>query len=285
MLAPGPDESISTPEVFRRPSALSDADGVTDIDADIAAWADCIATIAELGETLTDEEWAAPTECPGWTVKDVYAHLIGGEEWMSTGHPPLTSFREAADEPVYARRDTPPGAVLAELRTVLANRRSQLAARPPVPGTPALTAHGLPVNVGVLYQLRAFDAWIHEQDIRRAIGRPGNLDSAAAATSRDVLLVSLPRIVAKLARVPAGSTVRLTVDGATGFDLAVRVDDAGRGHVADVPDGPATSQLRTDWETFARLSAGRIDPGTAPVRITGDVGMAHRVLNHLAVTP
>lgn len=31
-------------------------------------------------DSLTDEEWHAPTECPPWTVKDVIAHVIGWEE-------------------------------------------------------------------------------------------------------------------------------------------------------------------------------------------------------------
>lgn len=28
--------------------------------------------------TLGDEDWAKPTDCPGWTVQDIAAHVLGG---------------------------------------------------------------------------------------------------------------------------------------------------------------------------------------------------------------
>src|SRR6266496_1886249 len=31
---------------------------------------------AEVGATLSPQEWELPTECPGWTVKDVLSHLV-----------------------------------------------------------------------------------------------------------------------------------------------------------------------------------------------------------------
>jgi uncharacterized protein (TIGR03083 family) len=34
--------------------------------------------LALLAETLSSDEWARPTEdCPGWTVRDVLAHVAG----------------------------------------------------------------------------------------------------------------------------------------------------------------------------------------------------------------
>jgi uncharacterized protein (TIGR03083 family) len=35
--------------------------------------------LLELLNGLTAKEWAAPTVCPGWSVKDVAAHLLGGD--------------------------------------------------------------------------------------------------------------------------------------------------------------------------------------------------------------
>src|SRR5258706_1166205 len=136
----------------------------TDADRSIAAWDQTATTMVDLGAGLTADAWAAPTECPGWTVKDVYAHLIGGEVWMSHGHPPPPQGLAAiADEPV-AERATAAGAdVLAELRDVLARRRSQLRDNPPDPALPAETAYRQPVTVGVLLRMRALDFWVHEQ--------------------------------------------------------------------------------------------------------------------------
>jgi uncharacterized protein (TIGR03083 family) len=262
----------------------------SDTAASIEAWRQTIAATIGICADLTDDGWATRTECPLWTVKDVCAHLVGGEVWMSEGHPPQPEgLAGIADRPVAARRAASGAAVLAELREVFALRQRQLAASPPDPAEPTLTAYGWPVTVGILLTHRAFDAWVHEQDIRRAVGRPGNLDAPAAHISRDILLASLARVVARLAAAPAGAVVRLTVEGPVAFDVAVTVDADRRGHLtpwtgADGADGASTT-LRTDWETYSRLAAGRLAPAAAEVEVGGDAEVASRVLAHFAVTP
>jgi uncharacterized protein (TIGR03083 family) len=127
---------------------------------------------------------------------------------------------------------------------------------------------------------------VHEQDIRRALGVPGNLDTPAAKISRSIFLAALPRVVAKLAGAPPGATVRLTVAGPIAFDQVITVDPNGRAQLTpDPPATPVTVTLSTDWQTFSRLAAGRIPAGTAPVDITGDPALAGRILANLAVTP
>lgn len=255
----------------------------------IEAWRHTFAATIEVCAGLTDGEWSAPTECPLWTVKDVCAHLVGGEVWMSLGHPAPADARTGlagiADRPVAERAHLSGPEVLAELREVFATRQRQLAAEPPDLSEPATTAYGVPVTLGILLTHRAFDGWVHEQDIRRALGRPGNLDAPAAPISRDILLASLARVVAKLAAAPAGSVVRLSVTGALAFDVAVTVDENRRGHLAPADGTDATTWLRADWETYSRLAAGRVTPATAAVEVRGDTGLAGRVLENFAVTP
>jgi len=130
---------------------------------------------------------------------------------------------------------------------------------------------------------------VHEQDIRRALGVPGNLGTAGARLSAEILLASLPRVVAKLAAAPPESVVRLTVDGEVAFDRAVTLDAAGRGHLAPwtgagTGDDP-TAHLRMDWETYSRLAAGRIAADKAEVTVDGDMALADRILARFAVTP
>ena len=258
---------------------------MSDTDRSITAWSQTLDTLLDLGDRFTDDQWAAPTECPGWTVKDVYSHLIGGEDWMAQGHPaPAEGLARIADVPVAARRDRTGPEVLAELRQVYAQRLRQLVDNPPDPDVMTQTAFLLPVTVGVLLRMRAFDAWVHEQDVRRAIGMPGGLANTSAEIARDIFLTSLPRVVAKLAAAPPDSLVRFTVHGEIGFDLAVSVDGSGRGHHAAAEDD-ATATLAMSWETFARLAAGRIAPAGADVQVSGDRALAERVLSHFAVTP
>lgn len=258
----------------------------SDTTASIAAWQHTIAATIEVCAGLSDDDWATQTECPLWTVKDVCAHLVGGELWMSEGHPPQPEgLVGIADRPVAQRRAATGAAVLAELREVFALRQRQLAASPPDPTVPTLTAYGWPVTVGILLTHRAFDAWVHEQDVRRALNRPGNLGAPAAPIARDILLMSLGRVVAKLAAAPSGSVVRLTVEGEIAFDVAVTVDDNRRGQLAPWRDGTASTTLHTDWETYSRLAAGRVAPAAAAVEVGGDAEVASRILANFAVTP
>ncbi len=258
----------------------------TDVDRSIAAWDETVAGLIGLGATLTDEEWSAQTECPEWTVKDVYAHLVGGEVWMSEGHrPPPQGLAAIAAEPVAARASASGAQVLGELREVFASRREQLRANPPDPNQPTETAYRQPVTLAILLRMRAFDAWVHEQDVRRAIARPGNLGTASAQVSRDIFLLALPRVVARVVGAPAGSSVRFTVSGDVAFDVVVAVDGDRRGHLAPADGGPTTVGLSMDWETFARLGAGRIPASGAPVAISGDGELGTQVLAHLSVTP
>jgi uncharacterized protein (TIGR03083 family) len=262
---------------------------ITDTAATLEAWRHTFAASIDVCADLTDGEWSAQTECPLWTVKDVCAHLVGGEVWMSKGHPAATDGRAGlasiADRPVAERRDASGAEVLAELREVFALRQRQLATDPPDPAEPATTAYGTSVTLGVLLTHRAFDGWVHEQDLRRALGRPGNLDAPAAPIARDILLASLARVVGKHAAAPPGSVVRLTVEGPLAFDVAVTVDDRGRGHLAPWSGGDPSTALHMGWETYSRLAAGRIAPAAAEVEVRGDAEVAARVLAHFAVTP
>lgn len=55
-----------------------------DNDAKLMARAER-ADLAEFLATLTPEQWAAPSLCAGWTVKDVVAHVVSYEELTKLG--------------------------------------------------------------------------------------------------------------------------------------------------------------------------------------------------------
>ena len=37
------------------------------------------AALIDLLAALTDDEWARPTSCAGWSVKDIALHILGGD--------------------------------------------------------------------------------------------------------------------------------------------------------------------------------------------------------------
>jgi hypothetical protein len=84
------------------------------------------------------------------------------------------------------------------------------------------------------------DFWVHQQQIRDAVGLPGAVDAAVSVAVVDTLIRSLPRALAGTAAAP-GSAVTLTV--LIGTDLRVtctarRLATRGQTPAAVAPDVP-----------------------------------------------
>lgn len=256
-------------------------------DRAAAACRHSLHALLKLGDQLTDEQWAAPTDCPGWSVGDIYGHVISLEQWMADGGAaPAGPPQELIDSGVASWRGIPRGEVLDALRALLPERERQL--------TDELRAADAPgwwvwsnATVPFVVQLtgRAFDLWVHEQDVRRAVGRPGGLGSAGAQVARDLVLQSLPRIVAKAAGAPPGSAMRFTTLGELPQDFTVYVDEHGRAAVGPADAHPATAHALLTWEAYALLAAGRTTRDRQQIWITGDAALAERVLTRLNIAP
>ncbi|MFN8149214.1 MAG: maleylpyruvate isomerase N-terminal domain-containing protein, partial [Candidatus Nanopelagicales bacterium] len=48
----------------------------------LSAWEDTLHAVVELGRRLAPEQWATPTECPGWTAGDIVRHLSWVEAFL-----------------------------------------------------------------------------------------------------------------------------------------------------------------------------------------------------------
>ncbi|MGW8377695.1 maleylpyruvate isomerase family mycothiol-dependent enzyme [Streptomyces sp. ODS28] len=266
----------------------------------IDAWTESIEAISALVTPLAEGEWNRPTACTGWSVRDVVSHIIGIEcELLGDPRPihslPRDLYHVVDDRSrhmevqVDVRRHHTGPEMTSELEYTVIRRSRQL--RNEKRGPQDAVPHVLPgkekITLEQLLQLRAFDVWVHEQDIRRALGKPGNLDSAGAYVARDVLIAGLPKVVAKEAAAPANSAVVVDVSGPVEFLRTVRVDGEGRGSVDGSPSlGPAVT-LSLDWETYVRLACGRVrvDAVADRVKIEGDAPLATAILNNFAVTP
>jgi len=167
----------------------------------VEAFAQTTQAVIDLGHTCEAQDLARPTECPGWTVHDQISHVVGVEAWLE-GHkdprvdmPRYEHIRndlgKKVEYAVEVRRGRTGAEVVAELEDVLAQRLSAIR-------DPALTDSSIingpfgPDLAATVLLLRTFDVWTHEQDIRSALGRPGNLDSPAAAVCISSVMMALP---------------------------------------------------------------------------------------------
>ncbi len=262
------------------------------------AWTHSIEAISELVLPLTEGEWSRATPCPGWSVRDVVSHIIGIETEMLGDPRPIHTLprdlRHVVDEftrymevQVDVRRHHTAPEMTSELEYTIIRRSRQLRNEKRDPATMVRGPLGEQVTLELALRLRAFDVWIHEQDLRTALGVPGNWDSPGAYVARDILLAGLPKVVAKLAGAPANSAVVIDVHGPVEFLRTVRVDAQGQGSVDSTPSlGPAVT-LAMDWETYVRLAAGRVRPHAVADRVKtdGDQELADAILANFAVTP
>ncbi|MFF9013308.1 maleylpyruvate isomerase family mycothiol-dependent enzyme [Streptomyces sp. NPDC014870] len=262
------------------------------------AWTHSIEAISELVQPLVEGEWNRATPCPGWSVRDIVSHVIGMECEMLGDPRPIHSlprdlyhvrgeFARYMEMQVDVRRHHTGPEMTSELEYILIRRARQLRNENRQPDHLMRAPLGAEQTLEVAYRMRAFDVWVHEQDLRVALGRPGNLDSPGALVVRDNLLAALPKVVAKDAGAPANSAVVVDVHGPVEFLRTVRVDGEGRGSVDGAPSlGPAVT-LALDWETYVRLACGRVRPAAVAdrIKIEGDAELAQAILDNFAVTP
>lgn len=137
---------------------------------------------------LSAREWALPTDCEGWAVRDVVAHLVGAAESCA-------SLRELLRQARLGRRLAPDAATLVDaINALQVAERAQVPAdrlvadlatagtcrlrtqrrvpaavrRVPLPFGPPLGVRPLGYLLGCIYTR---DAWLHRVDLSRATGR------------------------------------------------------------------------------------------------------------------
>jgi uncharacterized protein (TIGR03083 family) len=246
-------------------------------------------SIDELGHALTETEWKTPTECPGWSVQDNVAHIVGIESSI-LGRPEPDHVTPAAPHVkndigrrnevwVDSRRGRRGAEVLAEFREVTGERVARLRTMGDAEfGAESWTPVG-PGTVRDLLPFRIFDCWVHEQDIRRALGRPGHLDGPAAEFSLERIVGALPYVVGKKVKPADGTTVVFTTD-AGAPRLSVRMV-GGRAQPVGEEPADATVRLEMDTDTLVRLACGRGDReeilASGAVRMAGDEELGHRI--------
>ncbi|WP_418057688.1 maleylpyruvate isomerase family mycothiol-dependent enzyme [Pimelobacter simplex] len=261
----------------------------------VETWWSAVGDLVALLDQLDPDDWARETDLAGWDVKAVASHtahlesLLGGgpDETAEIGEAPhitgpMGQFTEIG---VVTRREVAPAAIVEEIRTRTGARRAALLAD--VPDDAAAPAPGIFGMIGwnqrTLLRNRPLDVWMHEQDIRRATGRPGGMDSAAARHTTDYLAEGFGFVLGKRVAPPAGTTAVLDVAGSE--PIAVVIGEDGRARrLPDVPAEP-TVALSMDRESFIVLAGGRRPAADGAVTISGDQELGRSIVARLATTP
>jgi hypothetical protein len=128
------------------------------------------------------------------------------------------------------------------------------------------------------------DCWMHEQDLRLALGRPGGERGAGERIALHRADQALGSTIGKLVRPPEGSSVAIEILGPLGGRRRLEVRD-GRAVVADGAE--ATSTITLQPLTYLLRFGGRISTEQALAdldsELAGDVALGEAVVAALAV--
>jgi uncharacterized protein (TIGR03083 family) len=274
----------------------------SDLGELVEAYSHTVRSVIDLGRTTRPGDESLPTDCPGWSVLDQVAHVASTEAMVAgeprpdldvSGHAHVRhAFGAHIEKYVESRRGRSLEEVLDELEERLEERLGVYRSGTDWAETEVQGPFG-PTTLGALLAVRVFDIWMHEQDIREALGRPGDLESGAASHTVAQLFAALPRIVAKTAAIEPGNAVVLDLTGPTTGRAGARVEERdGRaigvplftGEADDHPDVVTTSLTMTT-QVATRLAGGRRRPEDVHVVVHGDEAVAQRVLAAMTITP
>ena len=250
----------------------------------------------QLCSDLTEEQWDQPTCLPGWTVRDVLSHIIGAEAMLLGEQAPAADISdlqhmknpiaEANELWVQSMRGRTGAQMRARFTEVTTRRMAALDLMTQADfDAPSWTPAGRDETYGRFMRIRHYDCFMHENDMRDALGEPLRADPDDLRSATDEVATGLGYIVGRRAGMPDGSRVRFELTGPVNRTYLVSVD--GRASLVESFDGEPTVSLDLPITMFLRLTGGRQDraPGhPEDLVIAGDRGLGEQLVANLAFT-
>lgn len=257
------------------------------------------AELLALLESLTPEQWALPTACAGWSVKDVVAHLLGDDlgvvargrdayttSWIDApSYEALVAAINAQNEAwVGAMRRASPRQLIELLRFSGERLHAHFASLD-------LDAMGGPVDwAGPQTQPIWMDVareytemWAHQAQIRDAVAAPMLGSRRMLFPVLDCYARALPHAFRDVAAEEA-THVRLAVSGEAGGEWSLVRSGGAWGLFSDVePAAAATVTLPQDvaWRVYTKGIP--FEEARRVARIERDASLGEQVLRTVAV--
>lgn len=252
------------------------------------------ALLALFGD-LDPADWSLASPCPGWSVQDVVAHVLGEDLGLLArerdGHdggliPPGLGYRAF----VAALNGANQRWVEAARRLSPVQLREQLAAsgRELIEhfagadlAAPASVAWAGPAPVPKWFDIARHhtERWVHQQQVREAVGRPG-LDGHVGAVLR-TFVWALPATPPGPPGAERGTEVGFSVTGRGGGDWAVVATGDGWELEQRAPVEPAAA-ISLPSDAAWRMFTDALDD-LSVVEITGDAELARPFLQARAI--
>jgi uncharacterized protein (TIGR03083 family) len=248
---------------------------------------------------LSDDQWAAPTVCPGWSVKDLAGHLLGDDVGMLSrrrdgyrrgsaaiaGWNDLVAFinRQNAEWVETVRRLSP--RLLCDMLRLTGDQVSAFfqSLDPYELGGPVDWAGPDPAPIWLDLAREYTERWHHQQQIRDALSIPGLDEPRYLAPALDAFIRALPHTYRNVDAADQ-TLLALTITGAAGGTWFLLREQTSWQLYLDIARQP-DAQVTLDQDTAWRLFTKGIGEETARSRAicVGDSRLTSPMLKMLAV--
>jgi len=242
---------------------------------------------------LRPDDWSAPVDPPemaGWTVHDLAAHVMANESLMADhlGEPVPGVTETARDnenrtaEAQARHRDLPPAAAVVELEAAAEVVDTIVSTIVATRGEGGLDDRiewwAGPASVRFLLLVRAFEAWTHADDVRRALGLPQVAPpDASMLTMASSACGFVPGMLAARGAHHPGRVVRFhfpDLDPGPAWDVDLGVIGSAR-PAGDVEVDAEVTMTALD---FCRSLSARLRPEEIEFGASGDATLAAEVV-------
>jgi len=236
---------------------------------------------------LDEEQMSRILDVPelnGWSVKDLHAHLSSNEALLAQALGNTIDVPETDDsndgrtmEVIRRHREMATPEVLDEYRRARLAADTAVAERGDEGPDTEITFWGRPMRAHDALVLRAFETWIHADDIRRAVGLPMVPPAAPVIKTMSVLASRwLPPQIAACTPAHHDKSILLDLTGAGGGRFHVSLGDPERDLTAVTPD----AVLHVDVVAFCHGVGRRafLHEDEIAYEADGDTGLAVDVM-------
>jgi len=266
------------------------------------------AALLHLLDSLSEPRWDAPTVCPGWSVKDIAAHLLaddlgrlsrGRDQYSGSGFTPtrerdfaaelLDYINEANERWVAAARRLSPRLLIDLLRWSGEETQRYFESLDMFSiGEPVTWAGPESAPVWLDIAREYAERWLHQAQVRDAVSRPLLTEPRLFLPVLDTFVRALPHTF-RDTDAPHGTHVLLLITRigetrASPLQWSV-VREASRWSLFDSAPLAPSATITMDADTAWRLFTKGISKAEAASRavITGDARLGEKVLDTVSI--
>ena len=257
--------------------------------------------LIDLLRSLEPEDWAKPTICPLWTVKDIAAHLLdtnmraisAADNYSGKQPENINSYNDLVDYLnelnavwIRAMERVSPQQLIAMLETTGPQYHNILASREPYEvARYAVSWAGEEQSENWFDIAREYtEKWHHQQQIRDAVCKPGIMHRELFFPCMNTFMRALPYTYRKVAAI-YGTVLQVSISTIDGGDWFLQKNKNGwrlvDSHAGEKPNGLVVLKPDTAWKLFTKgmTAAEAIERS----ELRGDDKLTHPLFDMLSV--